>query len=195
MGWPRPATPPRTTSRVPRRSSTSSPTPKRRRSTRRSSRRNRSCSRSDPEARSPGRVGATRRKEVLMDHERQEDKRSDPPSEGVRIIGAEEAAEALERGDVAQRRGEDQPRYGDRPHSPSADGPRPVLRFPLGSSSDPRDIERPVVAAQDPISEQVELPHWTEPATGQVPQILPDPPDGDGGDLDDWASFASSTPR
>ena len=130
-----------------------------------------------------------------MDHERQKDKRSDPPSEGVRIIGAEEAAEALERGDVAQRRGDDQPRYGDRPHSPSGDGPRPVLRFPLGSSSDPRDIERPVVAAQDPISEQVELPHWTEPATGQVPQILPDPPAGEGDELDDWASVASSTPR
>jgi phosphatidate cytidylyltransferase len=130
-----------------------------------------------------------------MDHERHEDKRTDPPSEGVRIIGAEEAAEALERGDVAQRRGDDQPRYGDRPHAPSGDGPRPVLRFPLGSSSDPRDIERPVVAAQDPISEQVELPHWTEPATGQVPQILPEPPDADGEDLDDWASFASATPR
>jgi phosphatidate cytidylyltransferase len=129
-----------------------------------------------------------------MDKERPEDKRSDPPSEGVRIIGAEEAAEALERGDVAQRRGDDQPRYGDRPHSPTGDGPRPVLRFPLGSSSDPRDIERPVVA-QEPISEQVELPHWTEPPTGQVPQLLPDAPDAPAereGDVDDWASFASS---
>lgn len=129
-----------------------------------------------------------------MDHERNEDKRKDPPSEGVRIIGAEEAAEALERGDVAQRRGDDQPRYGDRPDSPSGDGPRPVLRFPLGSSSDPRDIERPVVA-QDPISEQVELPHWTEPPTGQVPQILPEAPDDPAEELEDWASFAASTPR
>ena len=63
-----------------------------------------------------------------MDHERRferDDKRSDPPSEGVRIIGAEEAAEALERGDVAQRRGDDQPRYGDRPAPPASDGPRP----------------------------------------------------------------------
>ena len=128
-----------------------------------------------------------------MDQERPEDKRTDPPSEGVRIIGAEEAAEALERGDVAQRRGDDEPRYGDRPHSPVGDGPRPVLRFPLGSSSDPRDIERPVVAAPDPISEQVELPHWTEPPTGQVPQIVPEHTGDD--DLDDWASFASSTPR
>jgi phosphatidate cytidylyltransferase len=128
-----------------------------------------------------------------MDHDRRfdpDEKRSDPPSEGVRIIGAEEAAEALERGDVAPRRGDDQPRYGDRPHPPSSEGPRPVLRFPLGSSSDPRDIERPPVA--EPISEPVELPHWTEPPTGQVPQILPDDPDAD---LDDWASFASSSPR
>lgn len=127
-----------------------------------------------------------------MDHERHEDKRSDPPTEGVRIIGAEEAAEAIERGDVAQRRGDDEPRYGDRPQAPSPEGPRPVLRFPLGSSSDPRDIERPAV--QEPISEQVELPHWTEPPTGQVPQILPEQP-GDEDDLDDWASFAASTPR
>lgn len=124
-----------------------------------------------------------------------EDKRTTPPSEGVRIIGAEEAAEALERGDVAQRRGDDQPRYGDRPTPPAADGPRPVLRFPLGSSSDPRDIERPPVAPAEPISEPVELQHWTEPPTGQVPQILPDLPADDGEDLDDWTSFATSTPR
>ena len=142
-----------------------------------------------------------------MDHEGRtdpEEKRSDPPSEGVRIIGAEEAAEALERGDVAQRRGGDQPRYGDRPTAPADDGPRPVLRFPLGSSSDPRDIERPAVApseppASEPISEPVELPHWTEPATGQVPQIIPGgggtPTDLEEGDDDDWAGFATSAPR
>ena len=78
----------------------------------------------------------------------QHGKRTHPPSEGVRIIGAEEAAEALERGDVAQRRSGDQPRYGDRPDTPQSDGPRPILRFPLGSSSDPRDIERPAVKYQ-----------------------------------------------
>ncbi|HJR23893.1 MAG TPA: hypothetical protein VJ804_00345, partial [Acidimicrobiales bacterium] len=53
----------------------------------------------------------------------------EPMSEGVRIIGAEEAAKALERGDVAQRRGDHLPRYGDRPVSrPADDGARPVLR-------------------------------------------------------------------
>ena len=131
-----------------------------------------------------------------MTDERKSDERKDPPSEGVRIIGAEEAAEALERGDVAQRRGDDQLKYGDRPTSPATDGPRPVLRFPLGSSSDPRDIERSPVQPADPISEPVELPHWTEPPTGQVPQILPDGPTDEGDDdLDDWTSFATSTPR
>ncbi|HUS62179.1 MAG TPA: phosphatidate cytidylyltransferase, partial [Acidimicrobiales bacterium] len=35
--------------------------------------------------------------------------------------------------------------------------------------------------------------HWTEPPTGQVPQILPEGSGND--DLDDWTSFASSTPR
>jgi phosphatidate cytidylyltransferase len=123
----------------------------------------------------------------------------DPPSEGVRIIGAEEAAEALERGDVAHRRGGDQPRYGDRPPPPAADGPRPVLRFPLGSSSDPSDIDRPPVTpaepVSEPISEPVELPHWTEPPTGQVPQILPEPPSDEEADAEDWRSFATSTPR
>lgn len=129
------------------------------------------------------------------DQDDNEERRTVRPGEGVRIIGAEEAAEALERGDVAPRRGDDQPRYGDRPTSPAPDGPRPVLRFPLGSSSDPRDIERPPVADYDPISEPVELPHWTEPPTGQVPQILPEDPTADAGDLDDWTSFATSTPR
>jgi phosphatidate cytidylyltransferase len=131
-----------------------------------------------------------------MDHERRferDEQKSDPPSEGVRIIGAEEAAEALERGDVARRRPDDVPRYGDRPSPAPSDGPRPVLRFPLGSSSDPTSIERPPVA--EPISEPVELPHWTQPPTGQVPQILPDSPHAERDELEDWASFATSSPR
>jgi phosphatidate cytidylyltransferase len=70
-----------------------------------------------------------------------------------------------------------------------------VLRFPLGSSSDPRDIERPAVQQPDPISEPVDLPHWTEPATGQVPAVLRDGDEEEVDDFDDWASFATSTPR
>jgi phosphatidate cytidylyltransferase len=120
-----------------------------------------------------------------MDHERryERDERPDPPSEGVRIIGAEEAAEALERGDVVPRRGDDELRFGDRPPRPAVGERRPVLRFPLGSSE------------SEPISEPVELPHWTQPPTGQVPQILSDQPRASRDDPEDWAGFATSSPR
>jgi hypothetical protein len=136
-----------------------------------------------------------------MDQDRGRDpneERGETP-EGVRIIGAEEAAEALERPDVAHRRTGDQLRYGDRPPSPPAHGPRPVLRFPLGASDDPADVERPPVAPSQPISEPVELPHWTEPPTGQVPAAVtgeqpaarvPEPEDDLDDDADAWAGFA-----
>ena len=127
------------------------------------------------------------------------DERSPGPAEGVRIIGAEEAAEAIERGDVAPRRGDDQPRFGDRPP------PRPWVRDRrCGSRSTPaptrRRIERPPVQpAPDPVSGPVELPHWTEPPTGEVPQVLigDDSPllEESEDDLDAWSSFATSSPR
>lgn len=120
------------------------------------------------------------------------------PGEGVRIIGADEAAEAMERGDVAARRSDDELRFGDRPASPPA-GPRPSLRFPLDASADPTRIERPPVQpAPDPVTGPVELPHWTEPPTGEVPAVLigdDAPLLGEGDDLDAWSSFATSTPR
>ncbi|MEO6987978.1 MAG: phosphatidate cytidylyltransferase [Aquihabitans sp.] len=116
----------------------------------------------------------------------------------MRIIGPDEAAEAIERGDVAPRRGGDQLRYGDRPPAPPA-GPRPTLRFPLDASADPSRIERPPVEpAPEPVTGPVELPHWTDPPTGEVPAVLI----GDNGPLMDeeaddevWSSFATSTPR
>jgi phosphatidate cytidylyltransferase len=197
---------------------------------------------------------------------RPEDDRPGDPTEGVRIIGAEEAAEALERGDVASRRSEDEPRFGDRPKPPPV-GPRPALRFPLGSDdpaeldvrpagsagfdpitglggrggqrfdpqSDPdmvdADDDEPVVIEDeysagdagndDPTLDEpspapidltdedeprnlftaeegedpaapVELPHWSDPPTGEVPEVLA----GESGDdLDAWSSFAASSPR
>jgi phosphatidate cytidylyltransferase len=120
-------------------------------------------------------------------------------AEGVRIIGADEAAEAMERDDVAPRRTDDELRYGDRPPAPPA-GPRPALRFPLDASADPTRIERPPVEpAPDPVTGPVSLPHWTEPPTGEVPAVLigDDAPlmADDEDDLDVWSSFATSTPR
>ncbi|MEO6628847.1 MAG: phosphatidate cytidylyltransferase, partial [Aquihabitans sp.] len=73
------------------------------------------------------------------------------------------------------------------------------LRFPLDASADPTRIERPPVQpAPEPVTGPVELPHWTEPPTGEVPAVLigDDSPLLDGGDdLDAWSSFATSTPR
>ena len=55
--------------------------------------------------------------------------------EGVRIIPAEEAQAALEAGEAAGRRPDDQLRFGDVPPAPR--GPRPAHRFPLPDSVDP----------------------------------------------------------
>ena len=186
--------------------------------------------------------------------------------EGVRIIGAQEAAEAIERGEVATRRPDDMPRYGDRP-TPPPEGNRPALRFPLSEASDPREVSRPPLAGVEPPpparerpvfapdaedikgpsapqsgraegpsgpqsgqAEDVEaeppeapapdgpepreaapdaplpltaagtsLPHWSEPATGEVPKILADSPEGQEAgtseDFEAWSSFATQAPR
>ena len=117
----------------------------------------------------------------------------DPPTEGVRIIGAEEAAEALERGDIAPRRGEGELRFGDRPEAPP-EGVRPAVRFPLPADDEPAPSVRPRPTTPS-------LPHWTEPPTGEVPRILPSSEDDTGvtegadEDLEAWSSFATSGPR
>lgn len=116
------------------------------------------------------------------------------PVEGVRIIGAAEAAEAVERGDVAGRLSEQEDRHGDQ--GPDT-GARPALRFPLDVDSDPADLLRPSVRRDDGHDDDpspsgaVELPHWTDPPTGEVPAVLAGDDDDD---LDAWSSFASSSP-
>lgn len=116
----------------------------------------------------------------MTDDENQSDPGQRPADpEGVRIIGAEEAAEALERGDVAHRRAPEEPRPGDRPGAPPPDAPEPVLRFPLSST-----------AADEP---SAELPHWTEPPTGQQSAVGGTIFDDDSGE-EDWSGF-SAAPR
>ena len=118
----------------------------------------------------------------MNDDETRPDRESPADPEGVRIIGADEAERALERDDVARRRGPDDPRPGDRPRQPPEDAPEPVLRFPLSSSAS---------------EEEPELPHWSDPPTGEFgavggnlfeddPAASPEP---------EWSSFTSSTPR
>jgi phosphatidate cytidylyltransferase len=114
-------------------------------------------------------------------------------TEGVRIIGAEEAAEALERGDIAPRRDPGEPRFGDRPASPP-EGVRPAVRFPLTDADEEPPRPRPSSPS---------LPHWTEPPTGEVPRIRPvdaaaggdDDLPAEGDDVEAWSSFATSGPR
>jgi phosphatidate cytidylyltransferase len=119
------------------------------------------------------------------------------PAEGVRIIGAEEAATALESGSAYGRRPEDAPRYGDVPEPPA--GPRPAHRFPLPDSVDPSTaVTRPPVMTPAPDDEfepvaSPEMPHWTEPATGEVPAVLAS--EGDDDDSNVWNGLTSRAPR
>jgi phosphatidate cytidylyltransferase len=142
-----------------------------------------------------------------VDHDENDEQELAPPrpAEGVRIIGAEEAAAAIEAGQVAPRRPEDAPKFGDVPEAPA--GPRPAHRFPLPESVDPAEAApRPPVArprAGDnfgsgdryntgPTSGSTpELPHWSEPPTGEVPQILPDGGEAESEeDLGAWSALA-----
>ena len=59
------------------------------------------------------------------------------PGEGVRILKAEEAQAALDAGEAAGRRPDDQLRFGDVPPAPT--GPRPAHRFPLPDSVNPAE--------------------------------------------------------
>lgn len=133
--------------------------------------------------------------------------------EGVRILDPDAAAEAAQRGETASRKGEDQPKYGDRP--PAPEGPRPTLRFPLAGPDSPPVVERPRVApvtprsgderadeeqpmiTVEPATGETELPHWTEPATGEVPRVIIGEPteDEDLAEQERWSSFAASGPR
>src|SRR3954469_22131367 len=100
-------------------------------------------------------------------HEDEERPPARPGNEGVRIIGAEEAAAALEKGEVAGRRPEDAPRFGDVPPAPT--GPRPSHRFPLPDSVDPASaVPRSPVASGSSSG--------TTPTTPPATPAPPEPP-------------------
>lgn len=123
----------------------------------------------------------------------EDDNTAGDKTEGVRIIGAEEAAEALERGDVAPRRGEGELKYGDRPAPPPEDA-RPAVRFPLSAEESDAALRPRVVPTPPPPA--APMPHWTDPPTGEVPKIVPEGiEEGAGDDLEAWSSFATSGPR
>ena len=120
---------------------------------------------------------------------------SRPRAEGVRILGAEEAAQA-----VASQSGEhpvvQEPlRFQPRTDSfdDASDDSEPTSQYSFVD-------EEPVAAAAPP-----NLPHWTEPATGEVPAVLSgrfgesevdvteDAEDDD--DLAAWSALSGGAPR
>ena len=108
------------------------------------------------------------------------------PAEGVRILGAEEARAA-----VQQQRGD--------ASAPGDEAGEPADRFPdEGPTWSAEDRDRAAAggdeAAEPPSGEVPPLPHWTEPPTGAVPAIFADD-EGDGDDLEVWASITGSQPR
>ena len=114
-----------------------------------------------------------------MAHEDEDDQRPATPrpaGEGVRIIGAQEAAQReaeLQSG----RLPDDALRYGDVPPPPA--GPRPAVRFPLPEDAPAQPVASPAAPA--------DLPHWSEPPTGEVPKILAGDDEED--DLEAWAAL------
>src|SRR5947208_12280146 len=89
------------------------------------------------------------------------------PGEGVRVVGGD-PAEPAPRDDRPSRR-------------------RPAGRFPLPGEAAPPDAPggrgrgRPRAPDETP----VELPHWTDPPTGQVPRVL-----GGDEDFEPWAQVS-----
>jgi phosphatidate cytidylyltransferase len=97
---------------------------------------------------------------------------------------------------------DDEPRFGDRPAPTGHEGPRPALRFPLGSYDDPATIERPAVVPVQPRTQAPELSHWAGSAAEEVPNMnRRDPRQGDPHQDDprlsddSWSTFGDSDPR
>ncbi len=127
--------------------------------------------------------------------------------EGVRILGAEEAQAVLEGEGRGASRGEDDilPSRRDATWSASAagdapsidlgddrlDDDRPLPVFPrVERAGGPDDPVRPVPVD---VSEAPPLPHWTEPATGQLPAVFAEGEEENDEDLQAWSSFGGAT--
>jgi phosphatidate cytidylyltransferase len=119
-----------------------------------------------------------------------------PRAEGVRILGAEEAAAAVN----AQQAGHDapvqEPLRFERRAAPETPAPDDEL-WPV-DDNDPNPSGGFEAAAPP------NLPHWTEPPTGEVPAVLTgrfgEPDDGtfEEGDEDDlaaWSALSGGAPR
>ncbi len=134
------------------------------------------------------------------------DQTSSPTTEGVRILGAEEAhrlANGGASGDSdSPEGGADRERADRATGADDADGPSVLYpdSGPSWSAADRGEVPPPVASspaapAEPPTGEIPPLPHWTEPPTGAVPAIFADDRDEVDDDLDAWATISGSQPR
>ena len=111
------------------------------------------------------------------------------PVEGVRILGAEEAQNAL-----AQDRGGEELDLSDAERDEHRD-----VGYPDAGPSWSASAAGDSAPAAEPSGAVPPLQHWTEPPTGAVPAILSDDPTGEhtgvDDDLDAWATISGSQPR
>jgi len=138
------------------------------------------------------------------------DSRIGSQTEGVRILGAEEARAALGERAPDSAPGVDAEIVDDSLEVIEATDaapaePRTIVRFPndgptwtgggetAGATPEPGDV-----TDEEPTGEIPPLPHWTEPPTGTMPAIFAD--DGgeassEDGEADAWAAISGSQPR
>jgi phosphatidate cytidylyltransferase len=120
----------------------------------------------------------------------EDDDLDSPKTEGVRILGAEEAQAMVGAGDR-------QPPEPPRPRREPPPDAKPAARFPLPAERTsgfevPAPRPRPTPPAGES-SGSIPLPHWTEPPTGEVPQLFVD--EGDEPEIEDDDLWASAPPR
>lgn len=90
-----------------------------------------------------------------------------PRTEGVRIIGAQEAAEAVGRPDVARRRRRGEKRFGDRPDEPEPASDLPKIRISTSESA-PEVAEPDRFGAIPVVRPGSQEPRWADDDEGFV---------------------------
>lgn len=113
----------------------------------------------------------------MTDHD-ENDETGQKRTEGVRIIGAQEAAEAAGRPDVVRRRRRSEKRFGDRPDKPAPDSDLPKITISTTETDVPRGGRMGSVPIVRPGSAGPE-PDWAEPAWADEPKTY-GPTDDDG---------------
>lgn len=97
-------------------------------------------------------------------------------TEGVRIIGAQEAAEAAGRPDVVRRRSEREKRYGDRPEKPEPASDLPKITISTTETETPAPADRlgDAVRPEDESAGAPGEPQWSdEPQWSEEPEADP----------------------